>query len=71
MGDRHNWQPFGNVSVTPDALDQYYRKYFTRPGNDVWQQYKDRHPDEFSNFAEFSYNTGVLSRFELRFQPNY
>ena len=41
VGDRPNWQPFENVTGTPEALDQYYRKYFTRPSNDVWQRYKD------------------------------
>ena len=46
-GDRPYWQPFENVTGTLDALNQYYRKYPTRPGNDVWQPYKDDHPDEF------------------------
>ena len=47
VGDRPNWQPFQNVTGTPEALNQYYRKYLIRPGNDVWQRYKDVHPDEF------------------------
>ena len=47
MGDRFDWQPFENVIGTPDALDQYYRKYFNRPGNDIWQRYKNDHLDEF------------------------
>ena len=45
--DRPNWQPFENVIGAFEALDQYYRKYFIRPGNDVWQRYQDDHPDEF------------------------
>ena len=45
--DRPYWQLFENVIGTFEALDQYYRKYFTRPGNVVWQRYKDDHPDEF------------------------
>ena len=47
VGDRPDWQPFENVIGTPDVLDQYYRKYLIRPGNDVWQRYKNDHPDEF------------------------
>ena len=47
VGDRPDWQPFENVTGTFDALDQYYRKYFTRPCNEVWQRYKDDNPDEF------------------------
>ena len=44
--DRPDWQPFENVTGAPDALDQYFNKYFTRPGHDVWQRYKEQHPDE-------------------------
>ena len=47
VGDRPDWQPFENVIGTPDALNQYYRKYPSRPGNDIWQRYKNDHPDEF------------------------
>ena len=47
VGDRFDWQLFENVIGAPDALNQYYRKYFTRPGNDVWQRYKNDHPDAF------------------------
>ena len=47
MGDRPDWQFFENIIGTPDALNQYYREYFIRPGNDVWKQYKNRHPDGF------------------------
>ena len=47
VGDRFDWQFFENVIGTPEASDQYYRKYFIRPGNDVWQRYKDDHFDEF------------------------
>ena len=47
VGDRPDWQPFENVTKTPDALDQYYRKYLIRPGYDVWQQYKVNRPDKF------------------------
>ena len=47
VGDRPNWQLFENVTGTPDVLDQYYRKYFIRLGNDIWQRYKDDPPDEF------------------------
>ena len=46
VGDRPNWQLFENVIGTLEALDQYYRKYFIRPGNKVWQRYKDDHHDE-------------------------
>ena len=46
VGDRPDWQPFENVTGTPDALNQYYRKYINRPGNDIWQRYKDDHPDD-------------------------
>ena len=53
--DRFDWQFFENVIGTPYALNQYYRKYFLRLGNDVWQQYKNRHPNEFEDFAEFNY----------------
>ena len=45
--NRLYWQFFENVIGTPDALIQYYRKYSTRPGNDVWQQYKIKHLNEF------------------------
>ena len=45
--DRLDWQPFKNVIGTSEALDQYYRKYLVRSGNDVWQRYKDDHFDEF------------------------
>ena len=44
--DRPDWQPFENVIGAPDALNQYFNKYFTRPGHDVWQRYKEQHPDE-------------------------
>ena len=44
--NRPDWQPFENVTGAPDALDQYFNKYFTRPGHDVWQQYKKQHFDE-------------------------
>ena len=47
VGDRPDLQPFENVIGAPDALNQYYRKYFIRPCNNVWQRYKDDHPDEF------------------------
>ena len=47
MGDRPNWQPFENVIGTPDALNQYYRKYPNRFGNDIWQRYKNDHPTNF------------------------
>ena len=33
--DRPDWQPFENVIGAPDVLDQYFNKYFTRPGHDV------------------------------------
>ena len=46
VGDRPDWQPFENVIGAPDVLDQYYHKYLTRLGNDVWQRYKNDHPDE-------------------------
>ena len=44
--DRSDWQPFENVTGAPNALDQYFNKYFTRLGHDVWQRYKEQHPDE-------------------------
>ena len=44
--DRPDWQFFENVIGTFEALDQYYRKYFIRPGNDVWQRYKNDYFDE-------------------------
>ena len=47
VGDRYDWQLFEHVIGTPDVLDQYYSKYFIRLGNDIWQRYKDDHPDEF------------------------
>ena len=47
MGDRPDWQPFENVTGAPDVLNQYYRRYFNRPGNNIWQRYKDDHLDEF------------------------
>ena len=47
VGNRPDWQPFENVTGSLDALDQYYRKYLSRPGNNIWQRYKDDHPDEF------------------------
>ena len=47
VGDRPYRQFFENVIGAPDALDQHYRKYFTRFGNDIWQRYKDDHRDEF------------------------
>ena len=47
VGDRPDWQLFENVIGTPDVLDQYYRKYFIRISNDIWQRYKDDQPDEF------------------------
>ena len=47
VGDRPDWQFFENVIGAPDVLDQYYRKYLIRFGNDIWQRYKDDHPDEF------------------------
>ena len=47
VGDRPDWQPFEKVIGAPDALNQYYRKYPNRLGNDIWQRYKDYHPDEF------------------------
>ena len=47
MGDRPDWQFFENVTGTPDVLDQYFHKYLIRPGNDVWQRYKNDNPDEF------------------------
>ena len=47
VGDRPDWQPFENVIGAPDVLDQYFHKYPTRPGNDVWQRYKNDNPDEF------------------------
>ena len=43
--DRPDWQPFENVTGAPDALDQYFNKYFTRLGHDVWQRYKEQHTD--------------------------
>ena len=43
VGDRFDWQFFENVIGTFDVLNQYYRKYFIRPGNDVWQYYKIDH----------------------------
>ena len=45
--DRPYWQPFENVTGALEALDQYYRKYFIRLSNDVWQRYKDDHFDQF------------------------
>ena len=45
-GDRPDWQPFENVIDAPDVLDQYFNKYFIRPGHDVWQRYKEQHPDD-------------------------
>ena len=45
--NRPDWQPFENVTGTLDALNQYYRKYLNRPGNDIWQRYKNDHADEF------------------------
>ena len=36
MGDRPDWQFFETVIGAFDALNQYYRKYFIRFGNDVW-----------------------------------
>ena len=47
VGDRPYWQLFQTVIGAPEALDQYYRKYLIRPGNDVWKRYKDDHLDEF------------------------
>ena len=47
VGDRPDWQPFENVIGASDVLNQCYRKYLNRPGNDTWQRYKDDHPDEF------------------------
>ena len=35
LRDRPYWQFFENVIGKPDDLNQYYRKYFIRPGNDV------------------------------------
>ena len=45
--DRFDYQLFENVTGAPYALNQYFHKYFIRFGNDVWQQYKNRHTDEF------------------------
>ena len=47
VGDRPDWQPFENVIGTPNAVNQYYRKYFNRSCNDIWHRYKDDHPDKF------------------------
>ena len=44
--DRPDWQPFENVTGAPNVLNQYFNKYFTRPDHDVWQRYKEQHPDE-------------------------
>ena len=44
--NRRDWQPFENVTGTPDVLNQYFSKYFTRLGYDVWQKHKKQHPDE-------------------------
>ena len=44
--DRPDWQLFENVTGAPDVLNQYFNKYFIRPGHDVWQRYKKQHPDE-------------------------
>ena len=41
-----DWQLFENVTGTPNVLNQYFNKYFIRPGYDVWQQYKKQHSDE-------------------------
>ena len=35
VSDRFDWQFFENVIGTPDALNQYYRKFFIHFGNDV------------------------------------
>ena len=45
-GDRPDWQPFENVTGAPDALGQYFNKYFIRLGHNVWQRYKKQHFDE-------------------------
>ena len=47
VGDRSDWQPFENVIGAPYILKQYFHKYLIRPGNDVWQRYKNDNPDEF------------------------
>ena len=47
VGDRPYWQFFEKVIGTPYALNKYYCKYFIRPCNDVWQQYKINHTNEF------------------------
>ena len=44
--NRPDWQPFKNVTGTPDVLNQYFKKYFIHPGYDVWQKYKKQHPEE-------------------------
>ena len=36
LGDRFDWQFFQNVIGAFDALNQYYCKYFIRPGNEIW-----------------------------------
>ena len=35
-GNRPDWQPFENVIGAPNVLAQYFNKYFTRPGHEVW-----------------------------------
>ena len=35
VGDRRDWQFFENVIGAPNVINQYYRKYFIRFGNDV------------------------------------
>ena len=47
VGARPNLQFFKNVIGTLDALNQYYRKCFIRSGNDVRQQYRIHHTNEF------------------------
>ena len=44
--NRPDWQLFENVIGAPDVLDQYFNKYYSRPGYDVRQQYKKQHLDE-------------------------
>ena len=44
--DRPDGQPFENVTGAQDILNQYFNKYPTRQGHDVWQRYKKQHFDE-------------------------
>ena len=44
--DRPDWQLFENVIGSHVVLNQYFNKYFIRPGYAVWQQYLKQHFDE-------------------------